>query len=234
MHILDHVLRANVYIDGFNLFYGRLKGTPYKWLDLQRFCELSLPRLDIQQVYYFSARVHPRNNNLEQPIRQGSYLRALSTREKMQIHLGTFMTAVVKQPVVQTDPETGLWLRDSKGKPIILRDEDESPVMSSVLKTEEKGSDVNLASYLLKDAFTQSCECVVVISNDSDLLTPLRMAREDCGRIVGLMLPRRKGSRELKSLAHFTADIKERLPAAAQLPALLHDQHGPIHKPLDW
>ena len=27
---------ANVYIDGFNLFYRCLKGTPYKWLDVLR------------------------------------------------------------------------------------------------------------------------------------------------------------------------------------------------------
>jgi hypothetical protein len=37
-----------------------------------------------------------------------------------------------------------------------------------VIKTEEKGSDVNLATYLLLDAFKQDCEAAVVISNDSD------------------------------------------------------------------
>jgi len=227
-------LRANVYIDGFNLFYGRLKGTPYKWLDLQRFCEVSLPRLDIQRIYYFSARVHPRAQNPDQQTKQASYLRALSTLEKVEVHLGSFLTSAVRQPLVATDPDTGLWLRDVDRAPMIKRDETGAPIMTTVLKTEEKGSDVNLASYLLKDAFTQSCECVVIISNDSDLLTPLRMAREDCSRIVGLMMPRRKGSRELKSLVHFTADIKESLLAASQLQPLLHDQHGPIHKPADW
>jgi hypothetical protein len=25
---------AIAYIDGFNLYYGALKGTPYKWLDI--------------------------------------------------------------------------------------------------------------------------------------------------------------------------------------------------------
>jgi hypothetical protein len=32
------VLRTNVYVDGFNLYYGCLKGTPYKWLDLDAMC----------------------------------------------------------------------------------------------------------------------------------------------------------------------------------------------------
>ena len=26
-------MRTIAYIDGFNLYYGLLKGTPYKWLD---------------------------------------------------------------------------------------------------------------------------------------------------------------------------------------------------------
>ena len=30
--------RTNVYIDGFNLFYGALKGSGYKWLDLDVLC----------------------------------------------------------------------------------------------------------------------------------------------------------------------------------------------------
>ncbi len=26
-------VKTNFYIDGFNLYYGAVKGTPYKWLD---------------------------------------------------------------------------------------------------------------------------------------------------------------------------------------------------------
>jgi hypothetical protein len=29
------VLKTRVYIDGFNLYYGLLRGTPHKWLDLE-------------------------------------------------------------------------------------------------------------------------------------------------------------------------------------------------------
>jgi len=31
-------LRTNVYIDGFNFYYGAVKGTPYRWLDFAQFC----------------------------------------------------------------------------------------------------------------------------------------------------------------------------------------------------
>jgi len=34
---------TNVYVDGFNLYYGCLKGTPYKWLDLGALCQALLP-----------------------------------------------------------------------------------------------------------------------------------------------------------------------------------------------
>lgn len=27
-------LRTRIYIDGYNFYYGCLRGTPYKWLDL--------------------------------------------------------------------------------------------------------------------------------------------------------------------------------------------------------
>jgi hypothetical protein len=32
-------MRTIVYIDGFNLYYGAVKGTPYKWLDLKSVCQ---------------------------------------------------------------------------------------------------------------------------------------------------------------------------------------------------
>ena len=36
---------VNIYIDGFNLYYGALRNRwpQYKWLDLQGFCERLLP-----------------------------------------------------------------------------------------------------------------------------------------------------------------------------------------------
>ena len=44
--------RANVYIDGFNLFYGALKGRPsLKWLDLAAFGRsLLLPDQELHRV----------------------------------------------------------------------------------------------------------------------------------------------------------------------------------------
>ena len=40
---------------------------------------------------------------------------------------------------------------------------------------EEKGSDVNMAAHLLNDAWQDLFESAVVISNDTDLVVPIRM-----------------------------------------------------------
>ena len=49
---------TNVYIDGVNLYYGCLRGTPFRWLDVARLSSLLLPRDHrIHRIRYFTARV---------------------------------------------------------------------------------------------------------------------------------------------------------------------------------
>ena len=50
--------------------------------------------------------------------------------------------------------------------------------------TEEKGSDVNLASHLLNDAFNNRFDVALVISQDSDLCEPMRMACKEIKKVV--------------------------------------------------
>jgi hypothetical protein len=70
-------MRANVYVDAFNLYYGCLKGTPYRWLDLDAFSRQLLPHDHIHRIRYFTALVSGRTGDLQQPQRQQIYLRAL-------------------------------------------------------------------------------------------------------------------------------------------------------------
>jgi hypothetical protein len=67
---------TNVYIDGFNLYYGALKDTPYKWLDLDALCRRLLPKHRIGRIRYFTAIVSARPNDPSGPDRQRTYLRA--------------------------------------------------------------------------------------------------------------------------------------------------------------
>ena len=154
--------RTSVYIDGFNLYYGALKGTPFKWLDLRALCQAYLPNNDIDHIKYFTARISARPNDPLQPARQQAYLRALSTIPVVDIIYGHYLSHKVKARLANPEP----------GK---------NPYVD-IIKTEEKGSDVNLAAHLLHDAHLDRFDIAVVVSNDSDLLEPIKLARGELGK----------------------------------------------------
>jgi uncharacterized LabA/DUF88 family protein len=62
-----------------------------------------------------------------------------------------------------------------------------APRTVAVLRSEEKGSDVNLATQWLLDAVDHRFDCAAVVSNDSDLLAPIRALRQRFGRTIGLL-----------------------------------------------
>lgn len=87
-------MRTIVYVDGFNLYYGLLKGTSFKWLDLPTLFAKLLPRNDVVLVKYFTARVVSFRGNRDAPRRQRTYLRALRAGG-VEIHLGHFLASEV-------------------------------------------------------------------------------------------------------------------------------------------
>lgn len=56
-------MRTAVYIDEFNMYYGVLKKTEYKWLDVRKLMESMFPGEPITDIKYFTAAVQnvPRN-----------------------------------------------------------------------------------------------------------------------------------------------------------------------------
>jgi hypothetical protein len=77
---------THVYIDGFNLYYGALKKTPYKWLNIKRLAETILPQNRITSVKYFTARVQGSESDPDQPQRQEILFRAFRTVPEIEIH----------------------------------------------------------------------------------------------------------------------------------------------------
>lgn len=72
------VPRTNVYVDGFNLYYGAVKGTAYRWLDLRKLSQgLLKPEHEINRIRYFTARIAASTSDPTAPDRQATYLRAL-------------------------------------------------------------------------------------------------------------------------------------------------------------
>ena len=90
--------RTVVYIDGFNFYYGAVKGTQYKWLDFEALCQRLLPRDQVVKIRYFTARVTARPDDPQRASRQDTYLRALATLPLVQIHYGHFLTQSVRLP----------------------------------------------------------------------------------------------------------------------------------------
>lgn len=225
-------MRTNVYVDGFNLYYGCLKGTPHKWLNLEALFDQALPKNQIEAIHYFTARVEARPNDPDVAVRQATYLRALDTLPRVHVHFGTFLASPVRAPVLECGPD-GKPIRQG-GKLVVKRKPNGAVLMEWVHKTEEKGSDVNLAARLLRDALKGTVPAAVVVSNDSDLLAPIRMAQADGGIVVGLIPPRPQGSAELKRLVNFKRDIRPHLLASSQFPNVIHDAVGAITKPTGW
>ena len=98
---------------------------------------------------------------------------------------------------------------------------------------EEKVSDVNLAAHLLNDAWKDLFEAAAVISNDTDLVVPIRMVTEERRRPVFVVCPGRwQIAPQLRQAASHVRHIRPAMLRAAQLPDTLPGIG--ISKPADW
>lgn len=212
-------MRTYVYIDGFNLYYGALKDTPHKWLDVKALFKAILrPENDILRIKYFIARVSGRPDNPDAPTRQDFYLQALQAHiPEIEITEGHFIQKPVSMRLVKKMPgRRSMYVR--------------------VLKSEEKGSDVNLAVRLVNDAWHNRYDCAVVCSNDGDLADAMRIVKRERHKSVVLTIPGnpvvRPASVELKRWASKTMHIPTAAIAASQLPNPIPGTS--IHKPPTW
>ena len=212
---------TNIYIDGFNLYYGALRGTSLKWLDLATLGQTLLPRSTIHRIRYFTARVSPSPHDPRAATRQETYIRALGTIPNLSIHWGHFVR----------------WPRLMPQYPLAYPNRALVPQSVQVQKTEEKGSDVNLGVYLVRDCFINDCDDAAVISNDSDLTEAIRIAVQDCGKTVTVINPHRsnRASRQLCDVATSAMSrINRSVLSACQFPLSLTDATGTFSKPREW
>lgn len=207
-------MRTSVYIDGFNFYYGAVRGTPYKWLDFRALLRRILkPKHEIVSIRYFTALVSATSDDPDKPNRQQTYIRALEAHlPVIEVHYGFFLRSVKKGALAH---------------PTADRRTDD------FIRTEEKGSDVNLAVHLLRDAWRGRYECAVIVSNDSDLAEAMRVVKTDFGKVIGLITPTGKSSsKELTAHADFVRRVRRNALAQSQLPNPIPGTS--IHKPLLW
>lgn len=261
--ISEGAIRTYVYIDGFNLYYGALKGTSYRWLDPVALTKQLVPSsCVITQVKYFTARVSGAANP-GSPQRQQTYLSALNTLPEVQIHFGRFLSKVVWRPITNfpvagatinsatpatlplgTHEVVGGSLKSSQrlvvdryasklpkrgSAPIPLND----ALVVQVHTMEEKGSDVNLGAHLLNDAWKELFDVAVVISNDTDLVTPIRMVTVERQKPVYVVCPGRwQMAKNLADVATFKRHMRRNMLGAAQFPDPIPGTT--IRKPTNW
>ena len=101
----------------------------------------------------------------------------------------------------------------------------DGPGFVHVLKSEEKGSDVNLASHLLIDCYLSDCDVAVILSNDSDLVFPIEHVKQRLGKIIGIVNPHRRPSRTSWSGKFLQIDSPGRL-GPMSFPDRMSDAQG--------
>lgn len=210
----DNTRRAIVYIDGLNLYYGALKDTPYKWLNLEQLCYRLLPGYDIIEIKYFTSMVLELPGDAGAPQRQEIYLRALRTLDSLSIYYGQMKQFKRKRRLVTPSKKSKKW--------------------ELVYNPEEKQTDVSLAIHLVRDAVQGLCNIAVLITNDSDFSPAIEMVEESTETNVMLVNPDRRGGRSRDLKASVYRQIRKSALASSQFTLRLSDENGEFHKPRSW
>lgn len=205
--------RSVIYIDGFNLYYGAVKGTLYKWLDIERYFRLTRHHDEIVQIYYFTALIDGRTSD-----NQKTYLRALATSPLIEIILGKFKYKNLFCRVKHCDFQGSKRFRVS----------------------EEKRTDVNIALQMMDDAFNERCENFILVTGDSDLVPAVQRVKSfSPDKKIIVYIPsrnhRRSAATELRAVADKHSDLPLLLLKRSQYPSRIPDGSGGyIEKPDSW
>lgn len=227
-------MKTIFYVDGYNLYYGCLKGTPYKWLDIYRLFSQILhaqsPASELIQIKFFTAPIKTKlaSHGERAGIAQADYHRALQQEygAKVVIIEGYFSL--------------------TEGQLLEYRNPPDKTKRIKVWRLEEKQTDVNIAISAYRDAAKGLAEQIVFVSNDSDLTPALQAIREDFGThiILGVVFPlgEKKSSKSvrpendsLRKNANWTRRyIRDNELASNLLRDSIPTRKKPIRKPDYW
>jgi len=159
--------RVNVYIDGFNLYFGiREAGFDHcRWLNVKKLAQnLLQANQTLGEIKYFTSRV---SNNPDKQKRQSIYIDALESAG-IKIIYGNY------QDGSEECKRCGHTWRTAK----------------------EKMTDVNIATHIIMDAYKDSYDMAMLISGDSDLVPPIKAVHENFSnkRVFVAFPPKRHNS----------------------------------------
>lgn len=218
-----------VYVDGFNLYYGCLQGSPHRWLDIHKLAQNIMANTEdavIKKVHYFTAKVVDYSND-GITTRQGFYLKALETIPQVEIHYGKFK---LRKKKVYVKPPLQIQLEHPLTRSIFV-------ASKGVIEGdcyEEKGTDVNLATRLLIDSYNSDMDIALIISNDTDYKSALYHVKKVRGKRVIVVSSKldQLPDQELRKVSNNSSrKITENLLRASLFPDVVTPS---ISKPRTW
>jgi uncharacterized LabA/DUF88 family protein len=228
-------LKTSIYIDGYNLYYSRLQGSPFKWLDVvalfrDQILAAQDPDAEVVKIKFFTA---PVKANF---ARHG----AASEEAQEQYHRALRATYPSIVEIIQ-----GFHIFRPTSLPVHIPGYSANKSdRARVWMIEEKLTDVNLALHVYRDAVRNEVEQVVICSNDSDMEPALQFVRRDIPKTkIGLVMPLREGAKGqgLISNKRLTAQadwvrhhIRDEELALSQFPTNVQTRKKPASKPLHW
>ena len=232
------VLRTRIYIDGYNLYYGCLKRTHYKWLDpVKLFDDAILPSvlfeprgqratfaLDQLAVKYFTA-----------PILKNFATSKDSVSSQAQYHAALEGHHPGRIEIIRGYYDA----REARAHRVIAKTPPAQCEKVDIWKLEEKQSDVSLALHAYSDAVRKEIDHAVIVTNDTDLVPALEMIKRDTGIAVGLVIPtrlkERPANRDLANRADWVrTHITDQELEISQLPRVVMNGRNASHKPVSW
>lgn len=201
------VERVNVYVDGFNLYFGMMDaGLHYcKWLSmLKLITNLKKPHQTISKIKYFTSKV---SNNPAKQKRQTTYIEALET-EGVEIFYGRYQVNDVECHRCHN-----IWREPN-----------------------EKMTDVNIATEMVADAFINEYDVAILISGDSDLVPPIRAIHKHFHhKRVTVFFPPQRYNNSVAAVAKGNLTLGRKSLVASQLAHQVTKKSGfVLQKPSVW
>lgn len=180
-------------VDGFNLYHsicdaiadGKAKGQSLKWLNIKALCESYLsaisPEASLAQVHYFSAIMkHRIKDDPTIEIRHNLFMRCLRDTG-IENHLGHFK-------------EREFYCPNCKG---------------TRQRHDEKETDTSIASHVFKFLKTDSADCIILVSGDTDFYPVLQIAKELYPeKKFGVLFPYARRNDKLATVVDYDFKIK--------------------------
>lgn len=222
-------MKVIVYVDGFNLYYGALKHSPYKWLDIHKFfsqnaLKSQIPKISRLTVKFYTADIKSNFSRLgaKSSAAQQAYHRALESP-----HTGD--VEVIKG-----------FYNASRATPMVYNKPPQKDHVTEVWKLEEKQTDVNIALDLYRDASKGDHDFSVLCSSDTDVVPAFKYIKKDFPSLgLGVVLPLlHKGFRKLSAYDKYSdwviRSLTEKDLELSQFKNRVPTRKKPVDKPDHW